>query len=312
VKAKDQDALIAWSPQGEEGERMAPARKSTKSSRSTAAKKAAATRKAKSAKRSTAAKKAAATRKAKSAKRSTAAKKAAATRRAGTTKAARASGAKRSAAKRSTSPKRSVAARKAAATRKAKSAKRSTAAKKAAATRRAGTRASTATMPTVGQMSATPTEARVTGIDAVTQLENDHRTVDDLFSQYEALVVSTPSARRGPVDRFIRELSVHAAIEEEVLYPAVRRELPDGEAMADEALQEHQDAKEILRRLDRMDPSDFEFDSAVTQLIKDVRHHVDEEEAEMFPRLRSALGQERLMQLGARMQEAKRTAPTRP
>jgi hemerythrin superfamily protein len=167
-------------------------------------------------------------------------------------------------------------------------------------------------MPTVGQVSATPTEARVSGIDAVTLLENDHRTVDGLFRQYEDLVVTAPSARREPVDRFIRELSVHAAIEEEVLYPAVRRDLPDGDSMADEALEEHQEAKEILRRLERMDPSHFEFDSAVTQLIKDVRHHVDEEEADMFPRLRSALGQERLMQLGARMQEAKRIAPTRP
>ena len=121
-----------------------------------------------------------------------------------------------------------------------------------------------------------------------------------------------PAARREPVDLFIRELSIHAAIEEEVLYPTVRRELPDGEAMADEALQEHQEAKEILRRLDRMDPADFEFDSAVRELIKDVRHHVDEEENEMFPKLRSALSQDRLVELGARMQEAKRTAPTRP
>jgi hemerythrin superfamily protein len=167
-------------------------------------------------------------------------------------------------------------------------------------------------MSMVGQMSAMPTEGRVAGMDAVTLLENDHRTVDGLFRQYEELVVTTPTARREPVDRFIRELSVHASIEEEVLYPAVRRELPDGEAMADEALQEHQEAKEILRRLDQMDPSDFEFDSAVTELIKDVRHHVDEEETEMFPKLRSALSHERLMQLGARMQEAKHTAPRRP
>jgi hemerythrin superfamily protein len=167
-------------------------------------------------------------------------------------------------------------------------------------------------MPTMDQMSAPPTEATITGMDAITLLENDHRTVDDFFRQYEDLVVTTPSARREPVDRFIRELSIHAAIEEEVLYPAVRRELPDGEAMADEALQEHQEAKEILRRLDRMDPTDFEFDSAVTELIKDVRHHVDDEEMEMFPKLRSALSHERLMQLGTRMEEAKRTAPTRP
>jgi hemerythrin superfamily protein len=149
-------------------------------------------------------------------------------------------------------------------------------------------------------------------MDAVTLLESDHRTVDQLFRRYEDLADTSPAIRREPVDRVIRELSVHAAIEEEVLYPVVRRELPDGEAMADEALREHQEAKEALRRLERMDPYGFEFDSAVTQLIKDVRHHVEEEEGEMFPKLRSGLSRERLTQLGGMLQEAKRTAPTRP
>jgi hemerythrin superfamily protein len=149
-------------------------------------------------------------------------------------------------------------------------------------------------------------------MDATALLETDHRTVDQLFRQYENLGSTNPTARRAPVDRIIRELSIHAAIEEQVLYPAVRRELPDGPGMADEAFQEHQEAKEILRRLDQMDPGDFEFDSAVTELIKDVRHHVDEEESDMFPKLRSALSQERLTELGRQMQEAKQTAPTRP
>jgi hemerythrin superfamily protein len=219
--------------------------------------------------------------------------------------------------RKSTKSSRSTAAKKAAATRKAKSAKRSTAAKKAAATRRAGTtkaaRASSAKRTTAtGQVLTFPTETGAARMDAITLLENDHRTVDQLFRQYEELADAGPTVRREPVGRFIEELSVHAAIEEEVLYPMVRRELPDGEAMANEALKEHQEAKEILRRLDRMDPGGFEFDAAVTQLIKDVRHHVEEEENEMFPKLRSALSDERLTQLGATMQEAKRTAPTQP
>jgi hemerythrin-like domain-containing protein len=151
-----------------------------------------------------------------------------------------------------------------------------------------------------------------TGMDAIELLENDHRTVDQLFRQYESLGNAAPVAKREPVDLMIRELSVHAAIEEQVLYPTVRRELPDGEEMADEALQEHEEAREVLRRLDLMDPSDFEFDSAVTELIKDVRHHVDEEETEMFPKLRSALSRDRLMEMGAQMREAKTTAPMRP
>jgi iron-sulfur cluster repair protein YtfE (RIC family) len=158
-----------------------------------------------------------------------------------------------------------------------------------------------------------PNEVPVAGIDAVTLLETDHRSVDRLFREYEALTETAgPSARRQPVERMIRELSVHAAIEEQVLYPTVSEEIQGGVAMEAEAREEHQQAKETLRRLDQMDPVGPDFDSSVRQLIRDVRHHVQEEEGEMFPMLRMALGQERLTALGARMQEAKRTAPTRP
>ena len=82
--------------------------------------------------------------------------------------------------------------------------------------------------------------------------------------------------------------------------------------MEAEARREHQEAKETLRRLDRMEPNGQDFDSAVRDLIEEVRHHVEEEEGEMFPKLRMALTQDRLTTLGARMQEAKRMAPTRP
>jgi hemerythrin superfamily protein len=110
----------------------------------------------------------------------------------------------------------------------------------------------------------------------------------------------------------IRELSIHAAIEEQVLYPTVRSDLPDGSSMADEALEEHRQAKDDLRRIDRMDPASPGYESAVNELIRDVRHHVEEEETEMFPKLRSALQPRRLAELGSKMQQAKRTAPTRP
>jgi hemerythrin superfamily protein len=150
-------------------------------------------------------------------------------------------------------------------------------------------------------------------MDAVTLLEADHRVVDQLFRQYEeAATRGSATAKAAPVDRIVRELSVHAAIEELVLYPVVRRDLPGGAQMADEALEEHQEAKEVLRRIDRMDSGDPNFDFSVRQLIQDVRHHVAEEEDEMFPRLRTSLPAQQLREMGARMEEAKKMAPTRP
>jgi hemerythrin-like domain-containing protein len=149
-------------------------------------------------------------------------------------------------------------------------------------------------------------------MDAVALLKADHRTVEDLFRRYESLGVEETEQRTDVVNAFIRELSVHAAIEEQVLYPEVKDVLTGGESMADEALHEHQEAKEMLAELDRMETTDPGFDTKVRALIADVRHHVDEEETEMLPQLASAVPAAKLAELGERMERAKAIAPTRP
>lgn len=148
-------------------------------------------------------------------------------------------------------------------------------------------------------------------MDAVTLLEQDHRTVEGLFRRYESLD-GDDEARTQIVREVIRELSIHAAIEEQIFYPAVRDVLAGGDSMTDEALHEHQEAKEALAELDRMEASDPEFDQRVRELIADVRHHVREEETEMLPQLEAAVPRSRLEELGERMESAKATAPTRP
>jgi hemerythrin-like domain-containing protein len=149
-------------------------------------------------------------------------------------------------------------------------------------------------------------------MDAVALLKADHRTVEDLFHRYESLGVEETEQRTDAVNAFIRELSVHAAIEEQVLYPEVKDVLIGGESMADEALHEHQEAKEMLAELDRMETTDPGLDAKVRALIADVRHHVDEEETEMLPQLASAVPAAKLAELGERMERAKAMAPTRP
>jgi hemerythrin superfamily protein len=135
-------------------------------------------------------------------------------------------------------------------------------------------------------------------VDAVELLKTDHRTVDRLFERYESMGESASGDRKETVQAIIRELSIHASVEEEILYPTVREALPEGDPMAEEALGEHQEVKEVLADLDRMDPAEPTFDSKVRSLIGDVRHHVAEEEAEMLPRLSLAISKAELEEFG--------------
>jgi hemerythrin superfamily protein len=147
--------------------------------------------------------------------------------------------------------------------------------------------------------------------DAVTLLTEDHRTVEQLFADYER-GLQGPEAKRQVVDQIIRELSVHAAIEEAYFCPEVRKALGEGGELVDEGLHEHQEVKETLAALEDMDPADAAYDQKVASLIADVRHYVEEEEGEMFPELRTALSAEQLADIGQKLADGKAKAPTRP
>lgn len=149
-------------------------------------------------------------------------------------------------------------------------------------------------------------------VDAIELLTTDHNEVEGLFSQYEQLGASDTNRRRELVDQMIRELSKHAAVEEQFLYPFIRDEVSGGAELADEGIEEHQEAKELLHDLEQMEANDPEFDAKVTELISDVRHHVEEEEGEFFPRLRQSATSQQLLDLGKKLETAKSTAPTRP
>jgi hemerythrin superfamily protein len=142
--------------------------------------------------------------------------------------------------------------------------------------------------------------------DALDLLTADHRTVEELFGRYEALLSGDDSPeKRHVVETITRELTVHAELEESIFYPTVRQLLAEGEELVDESLQEHGQVKGLLAELEAMEPGSAGYDARVMNLIGDVRHHVNEEEGEMFPKLRSAVGQPQLEQLGRRMREAK-------
>lgn len=159
-------------------------------------------------------------------------------------------------------------------------------------------------------MSTTLTDARP---DAVELLATDHRTVEQLFHQLElASKTSAVENQRDLAQRIVRELSVHAAGEEQVLYPAIRRALDDGERRADEGIAEHAELKQLLADLDGVQPHDERFFAGFRRVMDVVRAHVADEEQALFPRLRESVGQAELYELAEALVSAKRLAPTRP
>jgi hemerythrin superfamily protein len=149
-------------------------------------------------------------------------------------------------------------------------------------------------------------------MDAITFLRNDHDTVEQLFKRFERAGDRAYVEKRLIVDRIVEELSVHTVIEEQVFYPVARATAPGAEDVTLESLEEHHIVKWVLSELAGLDPRDERFDAKVTVLIENVRHHVAEEEKELFPKLRSELSRTALGDLGDALAEAKKSAPTRP
>ncbi|HEX2030131.1 MAG TPA: hemerythrin domain-containing protein [Actinomycetota bacterium] len=149
-------------------------------------------------------------------------------------------------------------------------------------------------------------------MDAISLLMDDHRTVEKLFGQWEALGTGDQEERRRVAREIIRELAIHAAVEEQFLYPTVRDRVPDGQNLFEQSLEEHQRVERILDELDKAEPADPGYDEKVGQLIRDVSEHVREEENDLLPKLREAVGQEDLDRVGNAMEAAKKLAPTHP
>jgi hemerythrin superfamily protein len=149
-------------------------------------------------------------------------------------------------------------------------------------------------------------------MDAITLLKDDHKTVEQLFKRFEKAGDRAHVEKRRIVDRIIEELSRHAAIEEQIFYPVARATVPDTEDTALESIEEHHIVKWVLSELEGMDPEDERFDAKVTVLIENVRHHVEEEEGELFPKVRAELGRNALADLGDSLEKAKSMAPTHP
>lgn len=124
--------------------------------------------------------------------------------------------------------------------------------------------------------------------DAITMLTNDHKKVKKLFKDFEKLKESgTEEEKQEVVSEICAELSIHAQLEEEIFYPAVRQAIDDDDLM-DEAIIEHAGAKELIAQLEAAEPSEAFYDAKVTVLGEEIDHHVEEEEGDMFVKARKS------------------------
>jgi hemerythrin-like domain-containing protein len=135
---------------------------------------------------------------------------------------------------------------------------------------------------------------------ALELLMADHRKVEDLFEQYDQEKEGDEDTRRGIAQRICTELTIHAQVEEELFYPWLRENLDDDEMeMVEEAQVEHSTAKDLIAQIEGATDIDEQYNAKVKVLGEYIKHHVEEEENEIFPEVRDE--QEELDELGQEM-----------
>ncbi|HEY0487251.1 MAG TPA: hemerythrin domain-containing protein [Mycobacteriales bacterium] len=148
--------------------------------------------------------------------------------------------------------------------------------------------------------------------DAIVVLRDDHKEIRRLFREFQQAGENATVTKGRIVDKILEALTVHTYLENEVMYPEVRKLLPDLEDDVLESYEEHHVADVLCAELAVMQPDDERFDAKTTVLIENVEHHIEEEEQEWFPQVREGLGRKQLQEIGARMLEMRPNAPRRP
>lgn len=136
--------------------------------------------------------------------------------------------------------------------------------------------------------------------EAIALLRADHKVVSDLFDEYEKATVK--SRKKSLVSQICTDLTIHAQIEEEIFYPAVKAALKDKE-LVPEAIVEHATLKDLIAEVEGVEPDGETFDAKIKVLSEYVKHHVKEEQNEMFPRAKESKLD--MMDLGAQIASRK-------
>lgn len=152
--------------------------------------------------------------------------------------------------------------------------------------------------------------AQTSADDVVDILTTDHREMLWLLELIEE--TSDPAERRALADAATAEIVRHSIAEELFVYPVYSREIDGGADEVEHDKQEHQELEETLVKLEAVDAEDPEFLRLIRELKGQLDHHADDEESDQFPKLRAAISAEELVDLGQKVEAAKKVAPTRP
>ena len=147
-------------------------------------------------------------------------------------------------------------------------------------------------------------------MDAITLLKADHHAVEDLLKQINDLDDSASAQRQELFRKIDKEITVHSKIEETIFYPALKQKAKsedDDDATQEvlEAYEEHANVKGMLKKLESTDAADETYNAKLQVLSELVKHHVHEEEHEMFKEARDLMDESELEQLGAKLAQAK-------
>jgi hemerythrin superfamily protein len=148
--------------------------------------------------------------------------------------------------------------------------------------------------------------------DAIVYLKDQHKVVKRLFKEFQGAGEDATAKKGKLVEQILENLTVHTYLENEVMYPEVRKLMPDLEDDILESYEEHHVADVLCMELAGMSPDDERFDAKTSVLIENVTHHIDEEEKDWFPEVRKGIGRKQLQEIGARMAEMEPKAPRKP
>jgi hypothetical protein len=146
--------------------------------------------------------------------------------------------------------------------------------------------------------------------DVTDILTADHKEMIDLIGRIEG--ASDAGQRRDLADTLIAEVMRHAVAEEMFVYPVIKEHVPNGAEEVEHDKQEHDEIVQVMKQIEDVDASDPAFMELIRTLEGQLRHHAKDEEAKQFPQLQAHIPAEKLVEMGQKVQNAKKLAPTRP